>query len=233
MAKVPIRTGGLSWAIDESGYTDSDIESKLKITNGTIDLWRAGTTQPNKTQFKKLKTLLKRPAAIFFMDEPPPTTEPEIALRFALGAVPQSRSPEERLAIRDASLMRDFVREVWHDMARAFEALPSASLNDDPEQVGERVRSDLFRVSVDEQLAWTSISQAFKTWRTFIEQLGILVFLYPIGLNSARGFLIGQRDSCRYWRQYILGLFCTDIYLNTRAWAFTYPDQFFVSRRCE
>ena len=188
MTLVPVSTRGLSWAVGESGIPVADLDKRLKVPNGTVGLWIAGHEQPNMTQFKRLRSLLKRPAAVFFMDTPPVSTESAVAMRFAFGATNRSRSPEERHAIRDSARVRRFVGGLWEDLGRSYRHIPSASTNEDPERVAGSIRTDHLHVPIERQMSWSSPTDAFKHWRALIERMGVLVFLYSLGEHSARGF---------------------------------------------
>lgn len=109
-------------------------------------------------------------------------------MRFALGATSRSRSPTERLAIRDSSRVRRFVGDLWNELGRSAKDIPAASTNENPEDVADRLRADYFGIPVEEQMSWSSPAQAFRQWRTLIERMDILVFLYSLGEHSARGF---------------------------------------------
>ena len=193
MALVRISPRTLSWAISESGFDPIEIDKRLQLTEGTVEQWTKGELQPNRTQFKKLSNLLKRPSALFYMRSPPKTSPlTAVKMRYGFGAEAQSRSPTERVAIRDATRLRDFMSVIREELETSSPELFSASQNEDPEHVATRFREEYLRVSVDEQMAWTSLSNAFKEWRILIENLGILVFLYSLGEESARGFSIAE-----------------------------------------
>ena len=166
----------------------TDLDKRLKVADGTVGRWIVGDEQPNMTQFRRLKVLLRRPASVFFMDTPPVSTESAVSMRFAFGATSRSRSPEERQAIRDSSRVRKFVGGLWEDLGRGSKGIPSASTNEDPEHVAGRMRADYLKVPIEEQLSWSSPTHAFRRWRALIERLDVLVFLYPLGEHSARGF---------------------------------------------
>ena len=188
MALVPLSKRALSWAVQESGMDMADLDKRLRVPEGTVDRWIVGDEQPNMTQFRRLKSLLRRPASVFFMDTPPVSTESVVSMRFALGATGRSRSPEERQAIRDSSRVRRFVGSLWEDLGRGLKGIPSASTNEDPEHIARWMRTDYFNVPIEEQLSWSSPADAFRRWRALIERLDVLVFLYPLGEHSARGF---------------------------------------------
>ena len=188
MALVPVNTRALTWAVEESGIAVADLDKRLKVPDGTVGRWIVGNEQPNMTQFKRLRSLLKRPAAVFFMNTPPVSTESTVSMRFAFGATNRSRSPEEGHAIRDSSRVRKFVGGLWEDLGRSFNDAPAASTNEDPEHVADTIRASYLHVPIDKQMSWSSPAEAFRNWRNLIERMGILVFLYPLGEHSARGF---------------------------------------------
>ena len=195
MPLVPISTNALSWAVKESGITTRDLDSRLRVNRGTVEGWIHGHGQPNMTQFNRLKSALKRPAAIFFMDTPPLATESVVVTRFALGAPERSRSPAERLAIRDSWRVGRFVFGLFEDLGLKFEDVPQVSLDEDPEEVATKMRMDYLRVPIEEQLALRSSARAFRFWRGLIERKGILTFAYSLRENSARGFSIATDSS--------------------------------------
>ena len=191
MAFVPVSPIALSWAIKESGFSPIDLDRKLRVAEGTVNRWIDGNVQPNRTQFKQLKSVLKRPGSLFFMNTPPlpsATKESTVKMRYAFGAKTRSRSPEERVAIRDASRIQRFVSELSRDLGLVSKEMPSASTNENPEDVANAIREEYITVPIERQMSWSSPANAFRQWRTVIENLDILVFLYPLGEHSARGF---------------------------------------------
>ena len=188
MALVSVKPKTLDWAVRESGYTQKEIEEKLKFPLGSIATWVGGDEKPNRTQFKKLANLLKRPDEVFFIDPPPVSMEPTVSMRFAFGTSTRRMSPEERVAIRDSYCIGRFIDGIRSDLGRMRCDLPVVSTNEDPEEIAESIRTEFFQVSVTDQMSLGSPSLAFKFWRNEVERLGLLVFLYSLGENSSRGF---------------------------------------------
>ena len=203
MSQVPINKNALAWAIESSGIPDDKIDAYFNFPVGTIEGWLGGEKQPNQTQFNKLKSKLKRPAAVFFMAHPPETSESDIEYRVALGDSNRTLPPKARFCIRDSIRVQRFVKDIMIELGLKVSVLPTNSTNEDPEIVADLIREKYFKVPVSTQLVWSSEAIAFREWRQSIEQLGILVFLYPIGknpdqddttdenldfLNSVRGF---------------------------------------------
>ena len=188
MTLVPISRRALSWAVEESGISDTSLDALLKVEQGTVKRWIKGDDQPNLTQLKQLKDSLKRPAAIFFMETPPTTAESAVAMRFGFGTTSRARTPNERLFIRDALRVGAFVSDLRDELGRPRVKIPTYSTNESPEEVASVVRKEFFGVSVKDQMSWSTPMQAFRQWRSLIERIDILVFQYPIGEDSARGF---------------------------------------------
>ncbi len=188
MALVPISRRALSWAVAESGIPKTSLDTLLRVPIGTVESWIEGDDQPNQSQFKRLKERLRRPAAIFFMETPPATAESAVAMRFGFGATGRARTPKERLVIRDSLRVRDFVSDLRDELGRRQMNVPTYSTNESPERVASAVRQEFFGISVEDQMSWKTPTEAFRKWRSLIERMDILVFLYPIGEDSARGF---------------------------------------------
>jgi Zn-dependent peptidase ImmA (M78 family) len=66
----------------------------------------------------------------------------------------------------------------------------SAKLNESPVEVGARLRAAL-GVSLDEQLAWSNEWRAWATWRSAVENLGVLVFQFSkVAISEVRGLAL-------------------------------------------
>lgn len=183
MAQVPINKKALSWAIQSSGIPEDDIDGYCKFAPGTIKDWINGQKQPNKTQFKTLTSKLRRPAAVFFMENPPATSETSVEFRATVGDIKRTMPPKARQSIRDAIRIQRLIKDLNYDLELNIPEYPTNSTNEDAERVADHIREVYFDVSIELQMSWSTDANAFKNWRTLIEKLGILVFLYPIGKN--------------------------------------------------
>lgn len=183
MAKVPINVNALKWAIKSSGIPEGDVDSYLDFAPGTIDDWIKGYEKPNQTEFKKLASKLKRPTAVFFMENPPRTVESKVEFRSAFGDVKRTMPPKARESIRDAIRIQRFISGLIDELGIDVREYPTNSTNEDADQVADQIRASYFDVPVELQMSWSSDTSAFKEWRKLVEKLGILVFLYPMGKN--------------------------------------------------
>ena len=183
MALVPISTTALSWALETSGIPKKYLDAYCQFPPGTIEGWLAGKTLPNQTQFKKLASKLKRQPVVFFMEDLPPTSESIVALRSAVDTGPKNLSPQARHSIRDAIRVQGFVGLIQEELGNESAFSANYSSTEKPEKVANLIRQKYFDISLDTQKSWPSAAQAFRNWRTLVEQMGILVFLYSIGLD--------------------------------------------------
>lgn len=186
MIQVPISKKALSWAIETSGIPKERIDAYFQFPQGTIDNWIVGKGKPNQTQFNALKAKLKRPAAVFFMEDPPQTSELSVELRSALGKSSRTLLPNERRSIRDAIRMQKFVGALQVDLGYKMESYPDNSTNESPEDVAHHIRKKYFGVSLSTQMSWKTSTNAFRHWRRMTELMGVLVFLYPIGKKDRK-----------------------------------------------
>ncbi len=68
-----------------------------------------------------------------------------------------------------------------------------AKLSDDPASVADRERSRL-GVSLDQQQGWQNEWEAFREWRAAIERQNILTCQFPMPVEEARGFSLGDQE---------------------------------------
>ncbi len=69
--EVPITPEVLSWAVEESGYSDEQIAAHIGVSADDLASWTRGDTRPTLTPLKKLATKLHRQLATFLLPAPP------------------------------------------------------------------------------------------------------------------------------------------------------------------
>jgi len=186
---VPITPSVLQWAIDESGLSTDTLARRVDVDETKLEAWLHGKAQPSLTAFKKLALALRRPTATFLLPRPPKTNPVAIEFRHAPGVASRELLPEERLRIREVSRLQDIVAWLLDEMGDTTPELPRLSSSMSAEVAGERLR-DILEVDIATQTAWRDESTAFKEWRRTLEGIGVLVFLLPMGADTARGFSI-------------------------------------------
>jgi Zn-dependent peptidase ImmA (M78 family)/transcriptional regulator with XRE-family HTH domain len=191
---VPITPEVLVWAIRESGYETGEIADGIKVSPQTLAAWMTGREQPRITELRRLSALLKRPDATFFLPAPPPSSLPRVEFRHPLDSTRRSLNPEELRWLRETRRLQKVASWIAQELGEPSPSIPQWSLQTDPEEAGASVRSYL-GISAEDQLGWTSSSQALKAWRELIEKSGVFVFLLSLGKDACRGFSLWDERS--------------------------------------
>jgi Zn-dependent peptidase ImmA (M78 family)/transcriptional regulator with XRE-family HTH domain len=176
----------LAWGRTSLNLDLTAAAKKIGVPPDRLEAWEKNEARPTVVQLRKLADVYKRPVALFFLPEPPKDFSP---LKDFRGAHDAGDTPALRYAVRLAHERR----EIALDLARDVDFVPptlgvTASVSDDPEAVGLRLRKAV-GVSPEEQLLWTSQGQAFGAWRMALERAGVLVFeTRSVEMSEARGF---------------------------------------------
>lgn len=139
-------------------------------------------------QTQELATYYHRPFGVFFLPQPPSVLPLAAEYRRLPGVRPGVESPEFRLALRVMLQRREVAIQLNEELGFALpEFRTVAHISEGPVAVGERLR-DALGVPVAEQLAWRDEWQAWREWRSAVEQSGVLVFQFPkVSLEQTRG----------------------------------------------
>ncbi|MFW6031649.1 MAG: ImmA/IrrE family metallo-endopeptidase [Myxococcota bacterium] len=190
--KVDVQPAVLVWARRTAGYRLDEIAEKLKASEEVVRAWEAGDERPTFVQLRHLARHYHRPVAALLLAEPP--DERETVHDFRRPAEVGELRPELRFAIRDARERREVALELQEALDEPLEQFETtARLDDDPEEVGGRLRAAL-GVELADQQAATSAHGALNLWRTAAERRGVLVFgISRVEIHAARGFSISDR----------------------------------------
>jgi Zn-dependent peptidase ImmA (M78 family)/transcriptional regulator with XRE-family HTH domain len=184
----------LLWARETIGKSRSEVASKLKVSEKTIEGWESGQSKPSLTQAETLSRLYKRPLAAFFLPEPPKEQPHPQDFRTMSSKQKTEFSSSMLLVIRRARRLQGLATELAQNGGRDLSLkLPAATLYDDPEVLATKLRNQL-GVSTERQTSiWKNERQALEGWKMTVEGLGILVQQIGMPLDEARGFsLVGD-----------------------------------------
>ncbi|MDI6897076.1 XRE family transcriptional regulator [Methanocella conradii] len=186
---ISVKPDVLKWLRESSGWTINEVSKRLNITEEWIKKWESGDENPTLNEIKELSDAYKRPLAAFFL--PSPVKEPSLPQDFR--RLPGASKPFSRKtlrAIHKAMNLQDIGRELLENLNLDIETdVSRANLRDDPEKVAREERHKL-GVSIEDQFKWKNPYEAFKAWRSAIEQKNILVFQFPMELEELRGFTL-------------------------------------------
>jgi len=189
---VPITPSVLKWAIRESGYPEERVAEKIGVSLSDLRAWLSEDSRPTLTQFRRLAALLKRTPATFLLPAPPEIEPLAVQFRHPPDAHRTVASPEERRYLREAARLQNVIKWLMDELGETAPKLLEYSLTSDVEQVGQSARQRLRPLLPSTLSEWQSHAQAFDAWRTALEASGVLVFLFPLGKESARGFSLSD-----------------------------------------
>ena len=189
MVEVPVTPSVLRWAIDQSGYSRNDVSARLGVSAAELRAWEKGDSRPTLTEFRRLADLLHRQTAVFFLPSPPEQASNRASLRSAPGEARTSLNVVERLYLREASRIQRALAWAIKEMGSPKIQIGSETTSTKPAQAASKFRQRI-GVTIAQQTSWKDDSEAFRSWRTALEEIGIYVFVFPMKRESVRGFSI-------------------------------------------
>ena len=175
----------LIWARRSASLELDDAARKANARPEALASWEEGHSRPTIPQLRELARVYKRPLAVFYLPEPPTDFQSLRDFRRLLGAEPVAVSPELAFEMRWAQTRRQIAIDLRETIGQPLELDLAATLQDDPEELGARIRVSL-GLSADE-------GYDFRGWRDAFEQKEILVFqMRHVQVSEARGFSIAE-----------------------------------------
>jgi Zn-dependent peptidase ImmA (M78 family) len=180
----------LRWARELAGMDVPAAADKISTLEERIIAWEAGDAKPTLRQARLLATAYRLPLATFYLPEPPATTIrlPKDYRRLA-GTLMDGISSAIRLSVRDAWEKREIALDLISTQGLKPDQFSiRANLQDDPEDVGEKIRR-MLGVTLSEQSEWRDTRKAFNAWRRYVEAAGALVLqTSEIPLDEMRAY---------------------------------------------
>ena len=182
MARVPVNSDVLQWALDRSGVPRDDLEKRFP----KLPEWESGEVLPTYKQVKNLAKAIYVPFGYLFMSEPPSETIPIQDLRTLDGRAPTRPSPN---LMETIYMCQD--RQEWYRDYASVNEMPklsfvgSAGLGDSPESIAAKMH-EVIGFSVEEQRKCGDASEARRNLILKIEDAGVLVMTNGIVGNSIR-----------------------------------------------
>ena len=173
----------LRWAREQAGCSLEQAGRSAGKDVVAVAAWESPTDArlPTVRQAQSLARAYRVPLTVFYLDSPIPELDKEAVPEFRrhdpeIGGTPiQSR--QVRWMIRQAQERQAFAIELLEDAGESpLPWVASASLDEDPESLGERIREAL-NVS-DETLATSDRERVLDWWVERVENLGVFVSRY-------------------------------------------------------
>lgn len=168
----------LEWARTSAGFSLDAAATSLKIKVEVLTLWEQGEGNPSIPQLRSLATLYKRPLAVFYLQEVPRKFQVLSDLRRARLGENLAFSPALTQEIRAIQQRRSLAQELASDLGEQIEPFRFRVGTDTPDDAGEAIRQLLgLRIDTILQFGTDPTGRvAFNTWRSAIEDAGVLVF---------------------------------------------------------
>jgi transcriptional regulator with XRE-family HTH domain len=147
----------LVWPRKTAGLTTEEAAKKAQTAPAQLAAWEAGVDYPSIPKLRLLGVAYKRPIAVFYLAEPPQDFAPLKDFRRLPQEGSRRQSPAVFLNERRALSRRYAALELYSEVEGdppAFDL--DASLDEDPERVGARLR-EWVEVELAEQFRWGTV----------------------------------------------------------------------------
>jgi Zn-dependent peptidase ImmA (M78 family)/transcriptional regulator with XRE-family HTH domain len=186
---APINPAMLRWAREKAGFTVDEVAARFKVRAETVERWEAGEAGVTFGRVDELSTLYKRPSAVLYLDAPPAEDDERFPTDFRSDN--RDRTPGLIYQIRHAYERRELAIELMDEMGETTPPFTfKCTLDEDPEEVGDRLRRALGVAEPVE--GWTGDRDGYAglaARKRAAESAGVLVFQGPAAdLGDASGF---------------------------------------------
>lgn len=187
----------LEWARTSAGFSLDAAATSLKLNVEVLKLWEQGEEYPSIPQLRSLATLYKRPLAVFYLQEVPRKFQVLSDLRRARPGENLAFSPTLTQEIRATQQRRALAQELASDLGEQIRPFQFSISTEAPDKAGDAIRQFL-GLHADTILQFGKDPTgrvAFNTWRSAIEDAGVLVFQSSkIPQTEASGFALAYDE---------------------------------------
>lgn len=172
------------WARESIGMDLQQAAKKIGVSVDKLRAWEEGSEFPTLAKLRDVGRVYERPIAVFYLDEPPKGFKTMKYFRRLPGAV-LGPSAEFNIEVRRAVSRREVALEMAELVGDPASRLGlSGEPSKDPDDLAARARQELLRVTMKTQQHWSDEWQAFREWRTALEEAGVLVFQVSLPLEE-------------------------------------------------
>lgn len=185
----------VAWARERLNVDHGELARKVGTKPHIVEAWEAGERRPTIKQLRKMARALERPEGHFYLDAPPEEPAPRLEMRRVFGGSPVEDTYAFAREVQRIQRRREIALDLFELLGEEPPELPDPfSLHDDPEDVGRLIRTSVLQLPVDAQAAWRDDYEALRTWRTALEDNGVLSFqLSGVEMSEARGIALARR----------------------------------------
>lgn len=191
----------LRWARSRSKVKVEDAAKAAHVSVQRLEGWEndADDDAPTIAQLRDLAGKYQFPLAVFYLPEPPKDFTPLRDFRRLHDAGDEPISVNLAFHIRSAYERREMALELFQESKTKPAAFPlTASLNDNPERVGDQIR-EFLKIDIEGQTRAARQGRAFDFWRRRLEENDVLVFVISgphrsVDFDEMRGFAIATAE---------------------------------------
>ena len=185
----------LVWARESVSLSQEAVAKKLGVKVERIRAWESGQERPSVAQLRNFAAATKRPLAVFYLAEPPKGFDALHDFRAGVAALLRpTMTPDLAFEIRKAYDRREWALELMRELQLSpivFNV--QFGLTDDQEIAATSIRNTL-NVRTEQQSQWRVDNEAFREWRTLLENAGVITFQASgLELDEGRGFSISLK----------------------------------------
>jgi Zn-dependent peptidase ImmA (M78 family) len=184
---VPITPGVARWARTTSGLSLEEAADLVHEPVAALASWERGERMPSLTQAKTLAHAYRRPLAALLLADVPVERRAPVDFRPGVSGKGRRITRPILLAIRRARRMQQAASELFEALELKSPSFDPSMAEHDPADLAETYRS-LLRISVSDQLSWSSEYQALNAWRAAVENLNVLVLQSSMPVDEVRAF---------------------------------------------
>ena len=175
-----------SWEIYE-------VAKLLNVEASEIESWENGKKKPTNINLQKFATELKKSISIFLRPMPP--KENHIPTDYRMLPEADGRLSKETMYSINKTF---YLQEVSMKLRERLEITDDlkirvSTIKDNPEEIANRERDNFGIKNIDQFKEWSGPYDAFRRWRSFLENKGILTFQFDFPLKEARGFSLTNK----------------------------------------
>jgi len=184
----------LLWARNQAHLSIKEAARKTRVPPEKLQSWENGDSRPTVKQLRNLARIYRQPFAAFYLPVPPKVKRPKLRdYRRLPGSSYDELSSALVFDIRDAMERREIALELYAEIGEDPPVFTeTATLSEDPETVGTRIRNFL-GISLDQQFRFRQSRIAFNAWRQAVQEAGVLVFqATQVPVEEMRGFSLSE-----------------------------------------
>jgi len=190
---VPVNPRVLVWARSERGLDMITAADRLGMAPDELDALEGGHVIPNVTQLRNMANKYGISFSALLMPEPlPPATRLKVDDFRTVEGGAARWTPDLMSMLDEVNLVIDGLADIRDAAPAEFRAmdLPRATSGTRPEVVAE-VERERLKFNVDMQLGMRTPAEAFRHFRTLIEESGVFVYVMAAGtVDDWRGLAV-------------------------------------------